>query len=100
MYAKSVSTRNGQYVIGNSTRPSAGPSGDDGSQMANAMIAVVVTTSGKLARLWRNGILLVRITWMISVCVMIDSTNQPVWNSDACAVVFAPNTKYMSAYVE
>src|ERR1035437_7720887 len=97
MYAKSVSTRKGQYVTGNSTRPSAGASGDDGSQTATAMMAAVVSTSGRLARLWRNGILLVRMTWMMSVCVMIDSTNHPVWKSDACAGVLAPNTQYIRA---
>ena len=36
--------------------------------------------SGQLARLWMNGILLVRMTWMINVWVNSDSTNQPVWN--------------------
>ena len=51
------------------------------------MITTVVTISGQLARLWRNGIRLVRMMWMISVCVSSDSTNQPVWNSDARAAV-------------
>ena len=47
------------------------------------MIATVAATSGQLARLWKNGILLVRMMWMMSVCVMIDSTNHPVWKSAA-----------------
>ena len=38
----------------------------------------VVTVSGQLARLCMNGILFVRMTWMMSVCVISDSTNQPV----------------------
>ncbi len=42
-----------------------------------AMISVVVM-SAVLARLWKNGILAVRIMWMIKVCVSRDSTNQPV----------------------
>lgn len=46
-------------------------------------MASEVPISGQLARLCRNGILLVRITWMISVCVNSDSTNHPVWNSAA-----------------
>ena len=33
------------------------------------MIATVVTVSGQLAQLCRKGILLVRMTWMMSVCV-------------------------------
>ena len=37
-----------------------------------------VTISGQLARLCRKGILFVRMTWMMSVCVINDSTNQPV----------------------
>ena len=43
----------------------------------------VVIVSGRLARLCRNGIRLVRMTWMISVCVISDSTNQAVWNTGA-----------------
>jgi len=40
-----------------------------------------VAISGQLALLSMNGILLVRMTWMISVWVKSDSTNQPVWKS-------------------
>ena len=43
-----------------------------------AMIRMVVIVSCQLARDWMNGIRLVRMTWMMSVCVMMDSTNQPV----------------------
>ena len=46
-------------------------------------MTAVVTVSGQLAQLCRKGILLVRMTWMMSVCVRSDSTNQPVWKSDA-----------------
>jgi hypothetical protein len=42
------------------------------------MMDNVVTVSGQLARLCRKGILLVRMTWMMSVCVINDSANQPV----------------------
>ena len=49
------------------------------------MTTTVVAISGQLARLWRNGIRFVRMTWMISVCVSSDSTNQPVWNSERAA---------------
>ena len=54
---------------------------------------------GQLARLWKNGIFLVRMMWMMSVCVRMDSTNQPVWNNGAVASVFAPKPKYMMKYV-
>jgi hypothetical protein len=37
-----------------------------------------VNVSARLAWLWIKGILLVRMTWMMSVCVINDSTNQPV----------------------
>ena len=47
------------------------------------MITAVIAISGHDARLCRNGILRVRITWTISVCVSRLSTNQPVWNSAA-----------------
>ena len=53
--------------------------------MPIAMTTTVVTMSGQLARLCRNGMWLVRMMWMISVCVSSDSTNQPVWNS--CSVL-------------
>ena len=42
--------------------------------------------SCQLDRDWMNGIRLVRITWMIRVWVISDSTNQPVWNSAAAYV--------------
>ena len=48
--------------------------------MPVAMMATLVTISGQDGQLWRNGILFVRMTWMISVCVSRLSTNQPVWN--------------------
>jgi hypothetical protein len=38
----------------------------------------VVTVSAQLARLCKKGILFVRMMWMMSVCVINDSTNQPV----------------------
>jgi len=59
----------------------------------------VVAASGQLGRLCRNGILFVRMMWMMSVCVISDSTNHPVWNSAAWAGVLAPKTKYITAYV-
>ena len=43
-----------------------------------AMITADITISGHEGRLWRNGILLVRMMEMISVCVSKLSTNQPV----------------------
>jgi len=51
---------------------------ENGSHTPKAMIDSVVPVSAQLARLCRNGILFVRITWMMSVCVIKDSTNQPV----------------------
>ena len=47
-------------------------------------MAKVVAISAPLARLCMKGILLVRMTWIMRVCVINDSTNQPVWNNDAC----------------
>ena len=52
-----------------------------------------------LARLWRNGILFVRMTWMMSVCVRSDSTNQPVWKSAARRGSQQPNTYSIMKYV-
>ena len=41
-------------------------------------MASVVRVRDKLARLCRKGILFVRMMWMMIVCVISDSTNQPV----------------------
>ena len=50
------------------------------------MMTTVITVSAKEGRLCKKGILLVRMTWMIIVCVNKLSTNQPVWNKLAlCA---------------
>src|SRR5579863_10269815 len=84
-YASSVSIRIGQYSPGKCASPSEDASGEYGSDIPKAMMDNVVAVSGQLARLCRNGILFVRITWMINVCVISDSTNQPVWNTFARA---------------
>jgi hypothetical protein len=73
-----VTTRIGQYKVGRCVKPSGDANGEYGSQIPNAMTANVVNVSARLAWLWIKGILLVRMTWMMSVCVINDSTNQPV----------------------
>ena len=78
-----------QYSSGSGVKPSTGPSGENGSDAPTAITATVVRISGRLARLYTNGTRLVR---MISVCVRSDSTNQPVWNSEAFAGSQQPNT--------
>ncbi len=57
----------GQYKAGSLVRPNEEARGDEGSQAATAMMAKVVNVKGQLARLWKKGIFLVRMTWMISV---------------------------------
>ena len=85
-----------------------------GSSVTTAMPSIVSSITGRDARLWMNGSFLVRIMCMTSVCVHMDSMNQPVWNSAAnlsciaglvsCAKVMPPHaigaiTKYSSRYV-
>ena len=77
-YKRSVISKNGQYWDGKGTRPSQYPIGENGNHIPTSMIAPEVMISCQLARLCRNGILLVRMTWMIRVWVSSDSTNQPV----------------------
>src|ERR1039458_2858624 len=72
--------RNSQYNGGSGTNPSVFASGENVSHAPTATMIKEVRMSGQLARLWMNGILLVRMTWMINVWVKSDSTNQPVWN--------------------
>ncbi len=69
-----------QYSGGSGTNPSVPAKGETVSQAPTATMMTEVAISGQLARLWMNGILLVRMTWIISVWVKSDSTNQPVWN--------------------
>jgi hypothetical protein len=59
----------GQWVKSN-----AGPMGEKGSQALRTMMDALVTISGQLAQLSRNGIRFVRMTWMIRVWVKSDST--------------------------
>ena len=72
--------------MGRGTNPNHTPIGENGNHIPTSMIAAEVMTSGQLARLWMKGILFVRITWIIRVCVSNDSTNQPVWNNAAAYV--------------
>src|ERR1039457_3281217 len=72
--------RYSQYSGGSGTNPSVSAKGETVSQAPSATMIREVMMSGQLARLWMNGILLVRIIWMIRVWVNSDSTNQPVWN--------------------
>jgi hypothetical protein len=51
---------------------------DEQCNLPTSMMTKVVRFNVQLARLCRKGILFVRITWMMSVCVSSDSTNQPV----------------------
>jgi hypothetical protein len=74
-YPSSVASRNGQYNRGRCVKPSAEAMGEYGNQTANAMMTSVVSVSAQLARLCSKGLLLVRMTWMMSVCVISDSTN-------------------------
>ncbi len=65
-------------ILGRCAKPKAEAKGEYGSHIPRVMTDSVVTMSDQLARLCKNGILLVRMTWMINVCVINDSTNQPV----------------------
>ena len=63
---------------GRGVKPRAVATGENGSQIATAMTRTVVMVTCQLARPWMNGSLFLRMTWMMRVCVMSDSTNQPV----------------------
>jgi len=54
-----------------------------------AMMEADIAINGQDARLCRKGIRLVRMMWMMSVCVSRLSTNHPVWNRLAlCAAAW------------
>lgn len=79
----------GQYDQGRATKPRELANGEYGNQIPTLQMTILVNISGVLARLSTNGILEVRIMWIISVCDNNDSTNQPVWNKEAWANVLA-----------
>src|ERR1017187_2764379 len=79
-WLSSMMARYSQNSGGSGTKPSVVANGETVSQAPAATIIMEVRMSGQLAQLWMNGILLVRMTWMMSVWVKSDSTNQPVWN--------------------
>ena len=58
--------------------------------VSTAMPVIVSSVTGAEARLWIKGSLGVRIMWMTSVWLHIDSTKQPAWNSPIyCACIIA-----------
>ena len=77
-YARSVGTIHSQKLFGKATIPRYPAKGEKGKYMATAMTVSVVRVSAVLARLWMNGMRLVRMICTIKVCVKRDSTNQPV----------------------
>ncbi len=68
----------GHYIRGRCVKTSAGARREYGSYIPKTMIDNVVTVSTQFARLCRKGILFVRMKWTMRVCVVNDSTNQPV----------------------
>ena len=79
--------------------PNRAPSGDCTSQIPRALTTAVVAVSAVLARVCKNGIRSVRITWMMNVCVTSDSTNQPVWKSGALPGSVQPKRNRRAANV-
>jgi len=74
-------TERDQVGRGGGTKPKKLASQEHGKAIPIAAMMRVVVMSAVLARLWNNGIVAVRIIWMIKVWVSRDSTNQPVWNN-------------------
>ena len=66
---------------GNGVKPSAWANGETGSAAPTATTPSAARSSGRLGRLRKNGMRLVRIAKMTRVWVARDSTNQPVRNS-------------------
>ena len=66
-----------QEAAGSAVNPSTPATGENGSTTPTAAQASVVASSGRLGRLWKNGIRRVRMMKITSVCVASDSTNQP-----------------------
>jgi hypothetical protein len=57
----------------------------------------LISVTNQEARLCRKGSLLVRMMWMMSVCVSKLSTNQPVWKTFAlCAAACGVDTSKQS----
>ena len=71
-----INQRKKVYGIGSSLN--AWASGEKGRYIAIAIISVVNAITGAVAQLCMNGILRVRIMWMMSVCESRLSINHPV----------------------
>jgi hypothetical protein len=81
IYSKTVSNSHGKNESGKAARPMDAPKLVKGMIVRAAIPVKVSTVSGKDARLCMKGIFGVRIIWITSVCVHIDSTNQPAWKT-------------------
>lgn len=80
IYSRMQGIRKAKYSGGRATKPSRVPSGVKGMRVRAVMPASVTSVSGAEARLWIKGSLGVRIMWMTSVWLHMDSTNHPAWN--------------------
>ena len=79
--SKSITKNKG----GSGTKPKKLPINVNGKIMPTITIDSVAKTRILLGRLSIKGILLVLITYMTSIWVVKDSTNQPVWNKEGVA---------------
>ena len=76
-----VNKSHGKNVSGRAVSPIVLPNAVNGIAVNKAIPANDISVSGSDARLWINGIFGVRSMCMTNVCVHMDSTNQPAWNT-------------------
>ena len=81
VYIAMVRSSHGKKADGRAARPRAVPRVVNGIIVKAAIPENEISIRGRDARLWMKGILGVRSMWMTNVCVHIDSTNQPAWNT-------------------
>ena len=75
-----MTTRVTKNAAGSGAKPSGCASGVAGSTAPTRTIPEAASARGRLGRLRKNGMRLVRMAKITSVCVARDSTNQPVRN--------------------
>ena len=86
MYIAIVKSNHGKNANGKAASPRVAPRVVKGIIVRAAIPENEIRIRGREARLWRKGIFGVRSMWITNVCVHIDSTNQPAWNTAINAV--------------
>ena len=83
IYPATIAASHPKYTAGSGARPRASPTGVKGIHVAIPMPASDRSATGAEARLCTKGRWGVRIVWITSIWLHMDSTNHPAWKREA-----------------